>query len=122
MGVGIGLRGTARDGFAGRFRETRDVSWMDAGRFADGGGTTSCAYMLNSIILRKIVDGGGSSTETRPGFGGDFLYFLVDRRRRLARAPYRLMSNPFPCNARSAYLPSSEDCQVSYEKSRRFHR
>ena len=73
MGVGIGLRGTARDGFTGRFRETRDVSRMDAGRFADGRGTKSCAYMLNSIILRKIVDGGGSSTETRPGFGARLL-------------------------------------------------
>ena len=96
MGVGIGLRGTARDGFAGRFRETRDVSWMDAGRFADGGGTTSCAYMLNSIILRKIVDGGGSSTETRPGFGGDFLYFSRRPTKTSREGAVSIDVEPFP--------------------------
>jgi hypothetical protein len=97
MGVGIGLRGTARDGFAGRFRETRDVSWMDAGRFADGGGTTSCAYMLNSIILRKIVDGGGSSTETRPGFGARPLSLLSRRPTKTSReGAVSIDVEPFP--------------------------
>ena len=46
---------------------TRDVSRMT--RYE----VVRIHVTVNGIILRKIVDGGGSSTETRPGFGARLL-------------------------------------------------